>query len=134
MGLAVAYARLGEEKAAMREFATATTDMRRSHADFDEGVALALIQLALGQKAAAIDSLGQYMALQTKDGRSLWWVSPAHLRIDPTWDPIRDDPRFQALLAQYADAAPVASSPASSTRECARENHAPVKDRKSTRR
>src|SRR3546814_7976360 len=62
MGLAVAYARLGEEKAAMREFATATTDMRRSHADFDEGVALALIQLALGQKAAAIDSLGQYMA------------------------------------------------------------------------
>src|SRR3546814_3510667 len=91
----------------MREFATATTDMRRSHADFDEGVALALIQLALGQKAAAIDSLGQYMALQTKDGRSLWWVSPAHLRIDPTWDPIRDDPRFQALLEQYADAAPV---------------------------
>src|SRR3546814_18602795 len=88
--------------------------MRRSHADFDEGVALALIQLALGQKAAAIDSLGQYMALQTKDGRSLWWVSPAHLRIDPTWDPIRDDPRFQALLEQYADAAPVAASTARS--------------------
>src|SRR3546814_18156315 len=70
MGLAVSYARLGKEKAAMREFATATTDMQRSHADFDEGVALALIQLALSQKAAAIDSLGQYMALQTKDGRS----------------------------------------------------------------
>src|SRR3546814_2546442 len=32
MGLAVAYARLGEEKAAMREFATATTDkIGRAH-------------------------------------------------------------------------------------------------------
>src|SRR3546814_13043555 len=117
MGLAVAYARLGEEKAAMREFATATTDMRRSHADFDEGVALALIKLALGQKAAAIASLGQYMALQTKDGRSVWWVSAALLRIEPTWDPSRDEPRLPAMLERYPDAAPVASSTESSTRE-----------------
>ena len=25
------------------------------------------------------------------------------LRIDPIWDPIRDNPRFQALLAKYED-------------------------------
>src|SRR3546814_18051044 len=97
MGLAVAYARLGEEKAAMREFATATTDMRRSPADFDDGVALALIPLALGQKAAAIDSLGPYMALQTTDGRELWRVSPAHRSIEPTCDPLRAAPPFHAL-------------------------------------
>ena len=29
------------------------------------------------------------------------------LRLDPRWDPIRDDPRFQALLVQYANPEPV---------------------------
>ena len=30
------------------------------------------------------------------------YFSPVLLWIDPAWDPIRDDPRFQALLKQYA--------------------------------
>jgi hypothetical protein len=32
------------------------------------------------------------------------WIysSPALLWLDPSWDPIRHDPRFQALLKQYA--------------------------------
>ena len=32
--------------------------------------------------------------------------SPVMLWIDPAWDPIRRDPRFQALLKKYASAAP----------------------------
>jgi hypothetical protein len=29
------------------------------------------------------------------------------LRLDPRWDPIRNDPRFQALLVKYANPEPV---------------------------
>jgi serine/threonine-protein kinase len=29
------------------------------------------------------------------------WLSVQLLRLDPRWDPIRDDPRFQALLVNY---------------------------------
>lgn len=32
------------------------------------------------------------------------WISVALLEIDPGWDPIRDDPRFQELLKMYSEA------------------------------
>ncbi|MGD2122912.1 MAG: protein kinase [Gemmatimonadota bacterium] len=31
------------------------------------------------------------------------WISAHTLRLDSRWDPIREDPRFQALLEEYAD-------------------------------
>jgi TolB-like protein/Flp pilus assembly protein TadD len=31
------------------------------------------------------------------------WLSVHTLRLDPRWDPLRQHPRFQALLAEYAD-------------------------------
>jgi tetratricopeptide (TPR) repeat protein len=36
--------------------------------------------------------------------------SPVLLWIDPAWDPIRHDPRFEALLKKYASAKPTAAS------------------------
>jgi serine/threonine-protein kinase len=36
-----------------------------------------------------------------------FFVSAHTLRLDPRWDPIRDDPRFQALLVRYAEPQPV---------------------------
>jgi hypothetical protein len=37
-------------------------------------------------------------------------LSPALLRIDPTWDPIRNDPRFHALLKKYQAPAPASTA------------------------
>jgi hypothetical protein len=34
-------------------------------------------------------------------------ISVHTLRLDPRWDPIRDDPRFQALLKKYDPPQPV---------------------------
>jgi hypothetical protein len=39
-----------------------------------------------------------------------FFYSPVMLWIDPAWDPIHQDPRFQALLKKYASAKPAAAS------------------------
>ncbi len=43
---------------------------------------------------AAIDQLESLLAVPSNTAVPM-------LRIDPTWDPLRDNPRFQALLAKY---------------------------------
>jgi serine/threonine-protein kinase len=54
---------------------------------------LAHIYAVVGEKGLAIDELKQLLAVPA--GLSL---SSAMLRVDPTWDSLRDDPGFQALL------------------------------------
>jgi serine/threonine-protein kinase len=58
----------------------------------------------LAQAGAADAALEEIERLLTAP--SVLVTGPA-LRLDPRWDPIRDDPRFQALLMQYADPQPV---------------------------
>jgi TolB-like protein/Tfp pilus assembly protein PilF len=55
------------------------------------------VDVKLGDNDAAIAALDKALAAPT--GRS---VSVPLLKIDPRWDPIRNDPRFQALLKKYA--------------------------------
>ena len=55
---------------------------------------LARIYTAVGEYDAAIDQLDRLLALPSITAVPM-------LRIDPTWSPLRDNPRFQALLAKY---------------------------------
>ena len=47
-----------------------------------------------GEADAALDEIERLLARPS-------WLSVHTLRIDPRWDPIRNDPRFQALLRRY---------------------------------
>ena len=49
-----------------------------------------------GDADAALDEIERLLA-----GPS--WLSVHTLRLDPRWDPIRQDPRFKALLVKYAN-------------------------------
>ncbi|MGH8216392.1 MAG: hypothetical protein ACREPZ_11965 [Rhodanobacteraceae bacterium] len=40
------------------------------------------------------------------------WVSVPLLKLDPQWDPIRHDPRFQALLKKYSIHEPTSATSA----------------------
>ena len=48
----------------------------------------------VGEYDAAIEQLEYLLSIPST-------VSVPLLRIDPTWDRLRDHPRFQALLAKY---------------------------------
>jgi TolB-like protein/tetratricopeptide (TPR) repeat protein len=103
------YARLGRDDEALQQGRLAL-----GAGDPSSGVvrhsphgalALARIQAQVGKTTEAIAVLDQLLA--SPHGTL---VSVPLLKMDPTWDPIRHDPRFQALLKKYADAAPAAAS------------------------
>ncbi len=55
---------------------------------------LARVYMMVGEYDAAIDQLESLLAVPSN-------TAGPGLRIDPTWNPLRDHPRFQALLARY---------------------------------
>jgi TolB-like protein/Tfp pilus assembly protein PilF len=99
--LAVADAMLDEKDLALNEAQRAITLVpsskdRLSGPGFEEN--LALVEMIVGENSRAISTLARL--LQTPYGGWLYSpapITPALLRLDPLWDPLRVDPIFQKL-------------------------------------
>jgi tetratricopeptide (TPR) repeat protein len=102
--LSQAYAVMGEKDLALRMAEHAVTLMPRAK-DATNGPALeenlAFIQAMFGENSRAISTLAQL--LQTPYFScisSVAPITPALLRLDPIWDPLRNDPVFQKLCEE----------------------------------
>jgi tetratricopeptide (TPR) repeat protein len=92
--LGLAYAGLGRREEAIREGRRAV-ELRPVEKDTWYGVDmvrnLAVVYATLGEADSTVKELRTLLAVPS-------WISVALLRADPTWDPVRRDPGFQALV------------------------------------
>jgi TolB-like protein/Flp pilus assembly protein TadD len=61
---------------------------------------LAVIQTMYGENSRAISTLSQLLQTRYNSWFEPWVVTPAVLRLDPLWDPLRGDPAFQKLCEE----------------------------------
>jgi TolB-like protein/Tfp pilus assembly protein PilF len=92
--LALSYAGLGEKDKALAQAGKAITDYR------DDALDKAAAEIVLAQVEAQVGDIDDAIAalphlLEVPNG-----LTPGILRIDPYWDPLRKDPRFQKLCQE----------------------------------
>jgi serine/threonine-protein kinase len=90
-------AALGQKDAAISEGKRATELLPESQDAYDGpqiSAALAEIYAWVGEQDQAFRLLDHL--LQTPNG-----ITVSLLKLDPVWDPLRKDPRFQALIDKY---------------------------------
>jgi len=95
--LGIVYAALGRKEDAIREGIRATELLTRSMDGFyylPYVVDLAHIYTIVGEDEAALDQI-EYLLSNPS------WISAPFLEMDPRWAPLRDHPRFQALLEEH---------------------------------
>jgi TolB-like protein/class 3 adenylate cyclase/predicted Zn-dependent protease len=107
--LAVVYAWLNQKDSALKEAERAitlspSTKDRLDAPSFEE--TMALVEMIIGENSRAISTLTRL--LQTPYSGWLYGtpVTPALLRLDPLWDPLRSDPTFQKLCEEKQAIAP----------------------------
>ena len=91
------YAGLGRKEDAIREGELAVELLPMSKEAWRGAYRaedLARIYAMVGEYDAAIDQLDSLLAVPSPTAVPM-------LRIDPAWEPLREHPRFQALLARY---------------------------------
>jgi tetratricopeptide (TPR) repeat protein len=98
--LALIYAGIGRKEEAIRE-AQASVDLLPVSKDAFDGplylTAQARVHLMCGDAQTALALLERSVSIPCG-------VTIHELRIDPTWDALRPDPRFQQLLAKHGGA------------------------------
>ncbi|RDI97432.1 hypothetical protein DVT68_16935 [Dyella solisilvae] len=99
LALGYAYAGLGRKSEAVAEGERAIALMPVAQDDLT-GVDMlehqANLYVRVGQNDQAIALIEQVLSLPAGEV-----LSSEMLRLDPVWDPLRDDPRFKALLVKY---------------------------------
>ena len=92
------YAGLGQKELALREAAIAI-ELEGEDKVLGPAAnkALARIEMQLGEKDAALARVPQLLAAHYHSWFYFVPITPALLRLDPTWEPLRGDPRFQKL-------------------------------------
>jgi len=101
--LSQAYAAMGKKESALKEAQRAIMLGPRakdpvSRPSWEES--LAVIQTMFGENSRAISILSQLLQTPYSPGFYGTPVTPALLRLDPLWDPLRSDPAFQKLCEE----------------------------------
>jgi serine/threonine protein kinase/Tfp pilus assembly protein PilF len=97
------YAATGQKDSALREAQRAITLLPRAKDPVNGPRGeenLAVIQMMSGENRSAISTLTQLLQMPYLGWLYFTPITPELLRLDPIWDPLRDDPAFQKLCEE----------------------------------